>query len=131
MRPENWPEALDDYIDKARSTPFAWGQNDCVSFACGWHQLMTRRDIYAAFRGTYDTDNEAMRVMIKHGVNGMEDAGRFLFGEPHPGSTHIQRGDIAYAQGALGICTGASGAFLNEGGLSFIRLADFELGWSV
>ncbi len=131
MRPENWPEALDDYIDAARSLPFTWGQNDCVSFACGWNQLMTGRDVYAEFRGQYHSDNEAMRLMLKHDVHGMEDAGRFLFGEPRMGNTHIQRGDIAYAQGALGICTGAHGAFLNEEGLTFIRLADFELGWSV
>jgi hypothetical protein len=131
MRPEDWPLQLETYIDKARSVPFAWGLNDCVSFACGWHQLMTGRDVYALFRESYGTENEAMRIMIKHGVHGMEEAGRFLFGEPRPGNTHIQRGDIAYAQSALGICTGATGAFLNEEGLTFIRLADFELGWSV
>ena len=131
MRPENWPELLNVHIEEARDAPFVWGKNDCVTFTTSWFQKMTTRDVFAPFRGGYKTDNEAMRVMIKNDVHGMEEAGRFLYGEPTRDITHMNRGDIVFAAGALGICTGVHGAFLNEEGVEFLRLSDFELGWAV
>lgn len=136
MRPQDWPALLDGYIEQARRTPFAWGVNDCVTFSCGWHSLMTARDVHAPLRGHYDNETAAFRIMLEHGVHGMEEAGRFLFGEPRPlhgpgGNAFIGRGDIVYAEGALGICAGASGAFLSKDGLTFLRHDKFELGWSL
>lgn len=131
MRPDDWPALLDGYIDQARRAPFAWGQNDCVTFSCGWHRMMTGRDAYAEFREKYETETAAFRIMAAHGVHSMEEAGRFLFGEPQHGTSHIQRGDIVHADGALGICTGAHGAFLSIEGLTFLRHSSFDMGWKI
>lgn len=131
MRPQDWPALLVGYIDGARRSPFAWGSNDCVSWACGWHKLMTGRDVFEPFRGKYDTEADAFAIMAEHGVKNMDDAARFLFGTPNAGTMHVGRGDIAFAQGALGICVGGQGAFLTLDGLAFLRHAHFELGWSI
>lgn len=130
-RPQDWPALLNGYVEAARSKPFVWGDHDCVTFTCRWHKLMTGRDVYAQFRGRYDSETAAMRVMLANGVNGMDEAGRFLFGEPRNGNLRIGRGDIVYGQGALGICIGAQGAFLNEEGVTLLRHSQFELGWSI
>ena len=131
MRPETWPALLDDYVGRARAAAFAWGSNDCVSFTCGWHQLMTGLDVYEPFRGKYDSETSAFRTMHTHGVTSMEGAGRFLFGAARRSYAFTKRGDIVYSQGALGICIGKVGAFLTIDGLSFIDFPEFELGWSV
>lgn len=131
MRPQDWPSLLEGYVEQSRRAPFAWGTHDCVTFTCGWFRLMTGRDAFAPFRGKYATENEAHRLMIANDVHGMEEAGRFLFGEPRKGNAHLQRGDLVYAEGALGICVGAKSVFLNEEGLTFLRHDKLELGWSV
>lgn len=131
MRPENWPSMLDDYVQAARRTPFAWGTHDCVSWTCGWHALMTGEDVYAPFRGLYDSEQRAFRVMLDNDVHGMEQAGRFLFGEPMENKRLIARGDIVYSAGELGICLGGLCAFVQQSGLGFTRSNNFETGWSV
>lgn len=131
MRPCNWPALLDQHVERARQTPFAWGRHDCVTFVCVWHQAMTGRDIYAPWRGRYDSETAAFRFMLDIGCRDMEALGRHLFGEPIGNKALIARGDIVIAEGALGICTGALGAFLSAEGFEFRRHADFALGWSV
>lgn len=131
MRPQDWPALLDGYIEAARRTPFAWGHHDCVTFVCGWHAAMTARDVYAPFRGRYDSETAAFRILLGLDIRDMDAFGRHLFGDPLANNAHIGRGDIVIAEGALGICTGAQGAFLSEEGLAFRRHDKFEVGWSV
>lgn len=40
-RLQTWPEALAAYFDARRNVPFAWGTNDCSSFAAGAIEAMT------------------------------------------------------------------------------------------
>lgn len=131
MRPENWPSLLDAYIEGARSDPFDWGRNDCVTFSCNWFGLMTGNDPAEKFRNEYSTEREALEIMIRHGVKGMEGAGWFLFGVPDDHVLFVGRGDIVFGKGALGICLGAKGAFLTNDGLTFHPADDFELFWKV
>lgn len=37
----NWPTRLDSYVCAMRDEPFAWGSNDCVSFAAGAVEAIT------------------------------------------------------------------------------------------
>lgn len=131
MRPDNWPARLNDYIGEARRKAFAWGSHDCVSFTCGWHTQLTGVHTYAPFAGKYASEDEAVRLMVANDVHGMEEAGRYLFGDGKTGNSFVQRGDIVYGAGALGICIGARGAFLTEDGMTFLRSDKFELYWSI
>lgn len=131
MRPQDWPALLDSYIAGAREKAFAWGSNDCVTFTAGWFKICTGRDVHAQFRGQYDTEAGALRIMVEHGVRGMESAGRFLFGDPAPSIAHIGRGDLVMADDALGICLGASAVMLGPFGLMMLRRDHFTTAWKV
>lgn len=129
MRPPNWPALLNAYLDSARDMPFAWGTHDCVTFACGWHALMTGRDAYAPWRGRYKSRVGAARRIKEAGGEDMRGAGKILFGAV---SREINRGDIAMAQDAFGIVTGTHGVFLLAGGgIASLARDKFQVAWSV
>lgn len=135
MRPNDWPVLLDGYIQNAAREPFAWGTHDCVSFVCGWHRLMTGRDVYEEFRGGYESEFEAKKLMLVNGVRSMSDAGRYLFGEAKV-PLRAQRGDIVLAENALGICVNGSAAVLGlnslgQHGVIMLDQRDFILAWTV
>ena len=122
---------LTEYVDAARTRPFSWGSNDCVTFSSGWVGLMTGADPSAQFHGQYQSERKAFEIMVRHGVKSMEAAGWFLFGVPDERPVFVSRGDVVYARGALGICLGSNGAFLTEDGLEFIPRDEFAMFWKV
>lgn len=134
MRPQNWPALLHDTVERARRSPFDWGTNDCVSFTCDWRMAMTGVDVYAPFRGRYDSEVAALRIMSAHGVACMEDAGDFLFGRPMTNVRRCRRGDLVLAQGdlpALGICLGAVAVCPTRACVVFYGLSKFTRAWAV
>jgi hypothetical protein len=132
MRPEDWPRLLDEYVDRARAKPFAWGTHDCISFTCGWYTAMTGCNPFAPFAGKYDSETAAFRVMHGKGVHMMEEAGDYLFEVAFRKPVEFaQRGDIVLAENALGVSLGNRGAFLTVEGLGFVLSHKFQIAWSV
>lgn len=131
MRPDDWPTLLEGYVEQARREPFEWGERDCISWACGWHKLITGRDVYAPFRGRYDNKEDATRLMLANGVRTMEEAGRFLFGPEREVLDLTQRGDIVLAANTFGLWLGARGAFPMLDGTRFLQFKHVKAGWSV
>lgn len=131
MRPQNWPALLDTHVEAARRTPFAWGRHDCLSFVCDWHRLMTGRDVFASWRGAYDNETGARRLIVEAGLDGMAAVGGFLFGAARAAPRHARRGDIVLAGKSFGLMTGRAGAFAGETGLVFLPALQFEQAWCV
>jgi len=131
MRPENWPTLLNDYVDAARRTPFAWGTQDCVTFTAGWQTIATGVDNFAPFRGKYDSELSAFRIMHGKGVHTMDEAGDYLFGKRINDVAYAQRGDIVLVEGALGIVVGAKAVCSTREGVVFFDLWKFLCGWKV
>jgi hypothetical protein len=123
---------LAGYLDEARASRFAWGSTDCVTFAAEWFRLITGRDVYAQWRGTYSTAFGAGRQILKAGAHDLAEAGDILFGDPLKTKGLINRGDIALARNAFGIVTGAGAVYLNqEGGLIEVKRPEITMGWAV
>lgn len=57
---------LPDYITARLSTPFQWGQHDCVCFAVGWLSIVSGRDLLAPYRPWHD-EASALRAIKKAG----------------------------------------------------------------
>jgi hypothetical protein len=73
MRAHDWPERLVEYIDSRANMPFAWGPNDCCTFAAGAVAAMTGEDHRLAFG--HKTEIGAARSLKKHGgIVGICDA---------------------------------------------------------
>jgi hypothetical protein len=112
-RRENWPTALNNFLESRRETPFKWGQHDCTLFVADAIEAMTGADPCADLRGQWKSKMKAHRVLTEGG--GMESmlanvAKDWGWKRCHPNTA--QRGDLmVYAQPegiTLAICVGAS-----------------------
>lgn len=104
---------LDSYLAERRSVPFAWGLQDCCTFAADWVSLRTGRDPMVDLRGLTSA-KQAMRQM--QALGGFLAAGAQRLGDPI-GPLFAQVGDVCLlptgprqtaAKGwAFGICNGS------------------------
>lgn len=58
---------LQDYLDQAAQTPFAWGAHDCATFPAGWVLSQLGADPLAIWRDTYATAEEADGLIAEAG----------------------------------------------------------------
>lgn len=131
-RPAQWPAQLDKYIADNRQKPFSWGEHDCVSFTCGWYAMMTGNDLYSRWRGRYYSEYGSKKLMLVSGCRTLElFAQQELFGQPEYGVKSMARGDIAFADRALGICVGNGIVMLGIDGSSFIDVKEADMFWRV
>jgi hypothetical protein len=120
-RASNWPTLLAEFIEERRAMPFAWGKNDCATFAADWVLKASGCDLAAPFRGRYHTPLGAMRMLKPAGgVIGIAGGnGQLREIEPQ----RAGRGDILARMTptgpALGICLGNVAAFVGPVGLIF------------
>jgi hypothetical protein len=132
LKSPHWPTLLDAYVESTKARAFEWGRLDCVTFAANWRAVASGSDPIAQWRGTYTTERQALELIVKLGCKDLESLATRLFGEPDPlGPKFAGRGDIVFAQGALGISLGARGAFLSLDGLAFLPARDFKTVWKV
>jgi hypothetical protein len=81
-------------------TPYAWGQHDCALFAAGAVEAMTGIDFAAEFRGKYEDEDGARRLLTSLGCEDVGDlASRYL---PEITPAEARRGDVVMIEGQLG-----------------------------
>lgn len=64
QRQGNWSQAFSEFLRARADLPFAWGGNDCCSFAAAGIEAMTGADL---MRGVPDYSNaaEAARILMR------------------------------------------------------------------
>jgi hypothetical protein len=132
LRKENWPDLLAEYVDKRRKEPFAWGSNDCCLFAADWVQACTGTDYASAWRGRYTGKLGAARFLDEAGgLGALVDS----LGMERVLPSQAGRGDVVMQEAgrgpSLGICLGASTAFVNDNGLIFGAIKKVEKAWRI
>lgn len=97
-RSHRWEELLSEYLVEMQDKPFKYGELDCALFACGAALAMTGVDLAADFRGRYDSDLSAARVIIAFTSGGdLEDLAVKVaqqFGLEEVAPLFARRGDI-------------------------------------
>ncbi len=131
-RCNHWPDALNEYIERKRRAPFAWGSNDCCLFAADWVQICTGVDYAQAWRGSYSSGLGAVRLLDEAGgVEAMVDA----LGLQRVAPQLAGRGDIVAQEAGrgmtLGICIGVTTAFVAKTGLVFGPIENIETAWRI
>jgi hypothetical protein len=131
VRRQDWPLRLEEEIEKARSRKFSWGTHDCALWTAGVVAAITGVDYASAWRGQYTSEFGALKAIAKNGYEGLDEVVTKALGEPVNTLT-AQRGDVVLFDGALGVCTGSSAAFVTvDDGLTFVPIKQCSMAWSV
>lgn len=88
-RQKGWPEHLDEFIASRRRTPFAWGVNDCATFAIDWVAELTGEIVWAV---TWQSAREAKEALAA--VGGMRTAWISALGQSCQNWREARRGDV-------------------------------------
>lgn len=130
----DWPARLSGYVRSRARTPFAWGSNDCCTFAWGAVGAVTGVEPFPALRG-HRTALEAARTLLRHGCSTPAEMMTLALGPAMARWTFAQRGDVVgadFGRGpTMGVCLGANCAFVGESGLLFLPLAGVAWAWRV
>lgn len=128
---EAWHAALDEYVQARQAVPFAWGANDCCTFAADWVMLARGSDPMADLRGVR-SQRDAARILKAEG--GLLAAVTARMGAPIPGRM-AQVGDVVLLDHAgrqhMGVCMGEVVAVPSEQGLTLAPITLAEAAWRV
>lgn len=128
MRDQGWPEALAEYVDSRRDAPFAWGTNDCTSWAAGAIEAMTgeRPPIPA-----YANEFEAARLLREESLRSRVDE---LYG-PEIAPAFARRGDLVLilvdGRETLGVCVGDHIAGPGRDGVVMVHRSAAIAAWRI
>jgi hypothetical protein len=114
-------------------TTYAWGHHDCALFAAGAVQAMTGIDFAAEFRGKYEDEDGARRLLTSLGCGDVGDlASRYL---PEITPAEARRGDVVMIEGVLGpflaIVDGRTAVGPSARGLTHTPLDQAVRAWGV
>lgn len=134
-RPADWVQRLHAYVDSRRALPFAWGSNDCATFAAGWVHALTGRDLLGELQIHY-TDARGAAVLIGDNGGLLGLATRAL-GAPLQAPALAQRGDVLLVEiegrESLTVLTGATVVGPDSAGLAVLPVdwRDVRAAWAV
>jgi hypothetical protein len=78
----NVPKIINQHVRSYRDTPFLWNAvDDCIGWAGGIANSILGRDVLTDIRGTYNTEQEAKRVMVARHWNSLADVAASRFAE--------------------------------------------------
>lgn len=134
-RAADWPERLAAFIDARRDKPFAWGQQDCFTFAADAAVEQTGDDPAASIRGTYSTEKGAEAVVGSEGLEAWVASMMAAWGAPECEPAVAQRGDIVFVgvgnQRMCGVHLGATVAVPGADHLHFLPASRVLRAWVV
>lgn len=126
----DWSERLEEVVRAHRACAFAWGQADCLMFAGRCVEAVRGDNPAEQFRGTYDDEKGAAKVLLKLGARNAPDVLAGMF--PQKAMGEASRGDLAVLReptaedpfGAIGVVLGAVIAGYGPDGLHLLPLTD-------
>lgn len=134
QRLPDWPRRLDAFIRERRSQPFAWGVNDCCTFAEGAVRAQTGVALLAGLARPA-TRFGAARFLRRRGHRDVAGLATELLGPPLDSPRLARRGDVVCFFGGvadtLGICTGAHVCAPGRAGLEFLSRSVVRDAWRV
>ena len=127
-----WYASLDAHVHERWNMPFAWGSNDCCTFAADWVTLATGSDPMLDLRGL-NSALEAHRKLDELG--GMLAAVDSRMGA-HVSGLMAQAGDVVMvtldnANAAMAVCLGPWLCAPGEAGLVMLPITRAEVAWRV
>lgn len=133
-RTEGWQQRLYAVTIAAMGKPHQWGSHDCVTFAADCVQAICGRDPMARYRGAYDTQQGAARVMLDAGAHDLGELAALHL--PEIAVAEAQRGDVVLCGGGpegdfLGVVQGATAVGPARTGLVHVPMAQAKRAFRV
>ncbi len=131
MRRPDWQQRLSKYLEVRECVPFAWGSNDCCTFAAGAVEAMTGVDHLTTF-GPYKSANAA-RILIRS-YGGLDALASAALG-PSVGPQMAAVGDIVLlvneGRKMLALCNGTSVMAPGKHGIAVTGIEAAIAAWKV
>lgn len=108
----DWEELLHDFMLAGRERAFAWGEWDCILFACAAAHAITGHDAAAEYRGRYSDAAGAALALRELGKGTLLKTVDAEF-QSKP-VARAMRGDLIWHDGSVGVCMGATAAFVTD-----------------
>lgn len=131
MRLRDWQERLQALVVARLAEPFAWGSNDCCLFAADAVAAETGADPAAPYRGTYDDERGAMRLV--RSLGGLAAIATLGGGVEVP-PVLARAGDVVLGhvdRECLGVCMGATWHAPSAAGLAARPMSEALRAWRV
>lgn len=131
MRRKDWQERFAAFAEARASKPFAWGSNDCCTFAAGAVEAITGVNPMASV-SDYGNELAAARL-IKEG-DGLHSLATSLLGEPvSPLMAGV--GDVVLlineGREMLGVCNGTSALAPGADGTAVLPMNAASTAWKI
>lgn len=128
MRVADWPERLAALLEERRHAPFAYGTQDCATFAAAAVEAVTGE---RRWEPPYSTEREALRLMGGDLVGAVGDV---LGAAVTP--SRARRGDLVVlladdGRQVLGVCIGERAAAPALDGLVFPPMSQAVAAWRI
>lgn len=127
----DWEGRLTAYLSTPGRDEFRWGEQDCALFAAGAVEAMTGEHPAPEFLGVYTDQRGAAEALRELGDGTLFRTFDTRF--PRKAIGFAQRGDLVWAQDAVGVCMGKRGVFLQVDvpGFAFLPRSEFKYAWEV
>lgn len=131
-RLHDWQLRWEAFVLARRSAPFAWGANDCCTFAADAVQAIIGVDVAPAGLREHRTAKQAYRALRRHG--GIASIATKALGDPiSPGLANV--GDVLLVvqtkHPALAVCNGDHALAPSASGLEAVPLSCAVHAWRV
>lgn len=130
-RHHDWQLRLEAFLRARRSTPFAWGANDCTVFAADCIEALTGVKVLPDLRD-YATERQAARLTKTHG--GLVGIATAALGEPIP-VLAAGIGDVVLSRAGerdmLAICNGGTCIAPGADGIVHLGMSTATMAWRV
>ncbi len=93
-RNQEWPERLNEVLEKARHKEFKRGSHDCALFVCDAIFSMTGKDFGKELRGTYTDKKAAFEAVRQTGCKDLIALATKRLGKPLNNVSMAGRGDV-------------------------------------
>ena len=128
----DWQLRFEAFVAARQATPFAWGSNDCATFAADCVQALTGIDPAPKGLREHRTDLQAARTLQQHG--GLVGIATAALGAP-VSALQAQVGDVVLSKAGvrdmLAICNGATCIAPGPVGLVHLGMSTASLCWRV
>jgi hypothetical protein len=131
----DWPLRLESFVAARQHQPFAWGAQDCATFAADAVQALTGVDVAPPHLRQHRHARAALRSLRAHG--GLQAIAQAALGTPIPpilagvGDVLLTRPSSSSHQPMLALCNGATALAPGPQGLVSLGLGQVSHAWRV